>query len=426
MEVSTKLFNAQATKNFSKINEQIQDTQAKIASGKSFLKASDDPVTASNLSAKREQKILLERFIKNGNTAKTRLDLADSGLNQVINVLTRFSELSIQAANDTNGVDDRLAMVKEMEELATLVLEITNTQDANGKSIFAGFKAATSAFNKRLDGTVEYVGDRGKHALQVSENMKVVSGLDGGTVFGSIKTDFGRKSIFEILENSINAAKTASQVSSKGTAPAKAELELAVSRNPQNWSFDLEGSEGKININMNLSQASISDLKDQINLHTDKTGIVATYDETTKKITLSEKFAGSIVISNLEIEGVNNATREPEFYFTMESIDGEGNKGSAGGHQSGLVAPHPHASSLRLVHHVGPVRTEKHVGRRPPHCIPLDHHIHSRADQEAPIRHGSIAAPGDEAVHVRYRPRHEHERVTAGLECVAVAAVGSD
>ena len=173
------------------------------------------------MSAKREQKILLERFIKNGNTAKTRLDLADSGLNQVINVLTRFSELSIQAANDTNGVDDRLAMVKEMEELATLVLEITNTQDANGKSIFAGFKAATSAFNKKLDGTVEYVGDRGKHALQVSENMKVVSGLDGGTVFGSIKTDFGRKSIFEILENSINAAKTASQVSSKGTAPSK-------------------------------------------------------------------------------------------------------------------------------------------------------------------------------------------------------------
>ena len=65
--------------------------------------------------------------------------MADSGLNQVISVLTRFSELSIQAANDTNGVDDRLAMVKEMEELATLVLEI-NTQDANGKSIFAGFR----------------------------------------------------------------------------------------------------------------------------------------------------------------------------------------------------------------------------------------------------------------------------------------------
>ena len=38
--------------------------------------------------------------MKNGNTAKTRLDLADSGLNRYKR-LTRFSELSIQAANDT-------------------------------------------------------------------------------------------------------------------------------------------------------------------------------------------------------------------------------------------------------------------------------------------------------------------------------------
>ena len=33
-----------------------------------------------------------------------------------------------------------------------------------------------------------------------------------------------------------------------------------------------------------------------------------------------------LTISNLEIEGVDGATTEPEFYFQMESIDGEGNK----------------------------------------------------------------------------------------------------
>ena len=33
---------------------------------------------------------------------------------------------------------------------------------------------------------------------------------------------------------------------------------------------------------MNLSQASISDLRDEINLYTDKTGIEASYDEATK------------------------------------------------------------------------------------------------------------------------------------------------
>jgi flagellar hook-associated protein 3 FlgL len=61
-------------------------------------------------------------------------------------------------------------------------------------------------------------------------------------------------------------------------------------------------------------------------LYTAQTGIIATYDETSKKITLSEKFAGEIVVSNLNIEGVTNASSEPEFYMQMESIDGEGNK----------------------------------------------------------------------------------------------------
>ena len=81
-------------------------------------------------------------------------------------------------------------------------------------------------------------------------------------------------------------------MTSHGSAPAKAELELAVSRNPQNWSFDLEGSEGKVSINLNLSQASLSDLKDEINVFTDQTGIEATYDETTKKITLVKNLQG--------------------------------------------------------------------------------------------------------------------------------------
>ena len=325
MKVSTKLFNEQQIRQFSSLNEDIQKLQDRISSGKNIIVASDDPIGAVNLSGLQQVKERFSQYSRNADNAINRLTIADTALQSVTNLMVRAKELAIQAANDTYGVDDRLAMVKEMEELSTLVLEITNTQDANGKSIFAGFKAATSAFNKKLDGTVEYVGDRGKHALQVSENMKVVSALDGGTVFGSIKTDFGRKSIFEILENSINAATTASFVTSHGTAPAKAELELAVSRNPQNWSFDIEGSEGKVNINLNLSQASLSDLKDEINLFTDQTGIEASYDEETKKITLTEKFAREIKISNLEIEGVDKASTEPEFYVNMESIDGEGN-----------------------------------------------------------------------------------------------------
>ena len=72
---------------------------------------------------------------------------------------------------------------------------------------------------------------------------------------------------------------------------------------------------------MNLSQASISDLRDEINLHTDKTGIEATYDEATKKIALSEKFAEQLRYPILILKALTELLK-PEFYFKMESIDG--------------------------------------------------------------------------------------------------------
>ena len=111
MEISTKLFNKQAISRFGEINEDIQSLQAQIATGKSILRASDDPVAAVNLSVAKEQRNLLERFETNAHDAKRRLALTDGALQQAINVMTRISELAIQAANDTYGTkitdDDR-------------------------------------------------------------------------------------------------------------------------------------------------------------------------------------------------------------------------------------------------------------------------------------------------------------------------------
>ena len=56
MQVSTKLFNQQSVNQFGKLTEEIQDLQAKVATGKNILKSSDDPVAAVELSAAKEQK----------------------------------------------------------------------------------------------------------------------------------------------------------------------------------------------------------------------------------------------------------------------------------------------------------------------------------------------------------------------------------
>ena len=139
MQVSTKLFNEQSVRQFGKISEDVQNLQAKVSTGKNILRSSDDPVAAVELSAAKEQKNILERFKRNVDSAQRRLDLADGSMQQAINVMTRISELAIQAGNDTNGVAERVAIRTEVEQLANVMLEIANTRDAQGQSLFAGY-----------------------------------------------------------------------------------------------------------------------------------------------------------------------------------------------------------------------------------------------------------------------------------------------
>ena len=189
MEISTKLFNKQAISRFGEINEDIQSLQAQIATGKSILRASDDPVAAVNLSVAKEQRNLLERFETNAHDAKRRLALTDGALQQAINVMTRISELAIQAANDTYGTQDRAAIEREVDELTGVMVSIANTRDARGLNLFGGFRTDIDAFKQHPDGRITYEGDAGQRQLKLSESLQVTTSLDGANAFMRVETN---------------------------------------------------------------------------------------------------------------------------------------------------------------------------------------------------------------------------------------------
>ena len=80
------------------------------------------------------------------------------------------------------------------------MIDLANTRDAYGQSLFSGFKTDADAFVRNLDGTVSYNGDRGIHTVQVSENVNVSTAVDGESVFGRVQTAGGPKSVFEVVE----------------------------------------------------------------------------------------------------------------------------------------------------------------------------------------------------------------------------------
>ena len=325
MKVSTKLFNEQQIRQFSSLNEDIQKLQDRISSGKNIVVASDDPVGSVNLSGYKTVKQQLDQYLKNVNSAQTRLSLVDTNLQNLSTIMIRANELLIQASSDVLGRSDREAIALEIDEMKEELLSLANQQDANGSFIFGGFKTKTQPFQENLDGKIEYKGDAGTTSLSVSETMVVQTSVDGESLFQKIKGSSGvTVSMFTMLENISNSVRTASSAVHATKADTHAEFEITNS-DYGTWSFDITGHGGTANISVELTGDDPADIIKAIN--NANIGITASQSSTNpKKIKLDSSQQGEIEIKNLEIPNIKTAQKVPTSFITFDPLDASGNK----------------------------------------------------------------------------------------------------
>ena len=203
MPISTRVYNDQAMSTLNRITGDIQDIQSRIATGRNILKASDSPAVGAKISFTKDQKVLLERYNTNIDRSLNRMAQAESAIATSVNVLQRIYELSVQARNDTNNAGDRSAIAMEVRNLRDQMLSLANSRDTNGRYIFAGYKVDLKPFVQTEDGKVEHKGDRGVHTLQISDNQRLSTSLDGAEVFLRVRQEEGIVDIFESIDDMI-------------------------------------------------------------------------------------------------------------------------------------------------------------------------------------------------------------------------------
>ena len=325
MKVSTKLFNEQQIRQFSSLNEDIQKLQDKISSGKNIVVASDDPVGSVNLSGYKTVKQQLDQYLKNVDSAQTRLSLVDTNLQNLSTIMIRANELLIQASSDVLGRSDREAIALEIDEMKDEVLSLANQQDANGSFIFGGYKTKNQPFQKNIEGKIEYKGDAGRTSLSVSETMAVQTSVDGESLFQKIKGTTGvTVSMFTMLENISHSVRTASSAVHATKADTHAEFEIT-NRDYGTWTFDITGHAGTANISVELTGDDPADIIKAIN--NANIGITASQSTTNpKKIKLDSSQQGIIEIKNLEIPNIKTAQKVPTSFITFDPLDASGNK----------------------------------------------------------------------------------------------------
>ena len=127
--INTNVQTLESRFSLDKINKELGVTQLRLSTGFRINRAEDDAAGFS-ISAKLSSRIAgLEQGLSNTGDAKSVLDIAESSLNSMLDILTTLKTKATQAANDTYGVDERQfiqdqidSLVNELNSLVTITV----------------------------------------------------------------------------------------------------------------------------------------------------------------------------------------------------------------------------------------------------------------------------------------------------------------
>lgn len=168
----------------------LNQTEQQLATGRRILNPSDDPVAAVQILDITEDLALVDQYQRNSNLAEGQIALEETVLADVGNLLQRVRELVVQANNASQGPEARQSIATEIESRLDELQALSNTQDANGEYIFAGFQADSKPFSSQAGG-FSYNGDDGQRFLQLGSGTQVAVRDSGFDIFMSIPSGNG-------------------------------------------------------------------------------------------------------------------------------------------------------------------------------------------------------------------------------------------
>jgi len=154
----------------------ILKLQERLSTGLSMNNASDNPLdfpVALNL---RSDIMSGRQFVSNVDYATTDLELTETTLGSVTEVLKKARDLALQGATDFSP-EARVAVAYEVGEILNQVIDLSNT-NYNGKFLFAGSQTQTKPFES-VDGTIRYKGDDATRQTLIGTQSKIGINLNG-------------------------------------------------------------------------------------------------------------------------------------------------------------------------------------------------------------------------------------------------------
>ena len=200
----------------------ITDSQAswlkvgeQLSSGRRVTTPSDDPsaasraVVLSQTQQKGSQYALARTFAEQG------LSLEENALKGVTSSIQSAQTLIINGSTGTLSDDDRGSIATQLEGIRAQLLNQANSQDANGRYIFAGYKTDSAPFVDGAGTGVTYTGGTEAITQKVDTSRTMTVAHTGDNVFMSITSNATKEpdgsasetNLFKMLDSAIAALK---------------------------------------------------------------------------------------------------------------------------------------------------------------------------------------------------------------------------
>ncbi len=210
------------------ISNRMFDLQQQAATGKKMNAPSDDPAAIKPLLNYRVESKTTERYLTHMGFAQDKMDIQDSSLDRMENLLVQAKETGIQSLNGAVNEEDRKVLADEIGLIFDVLLDAGNTK-ANGEYTFAGYQDETLPFTENTDydpdnydlkdastWPVSYQGDANRKTVEVAPGQRLETGLTGcelllGDADNNQEQDAAGTNIYAVIKNLEHAIRTGDQ-----------------------------------------------------------------------------------------------------------------------------------------------------------------------------------------------------------------------
>ncbi|CAB5699047.1 Flagellin [Delftia tsuruhatensis] len=133
--INTNLISLNAQRNLNTSQSSLSTTMQRLSSGLRVNSAKDDAAGLAIAERMNAQVRGMNVAMRNANDGISMAQTAEGALSKIGDNLQRMRELAVQAANDTNGSNDRASLDKEYQQLAQEIARVVSSTQFNGRQL---------------------------------------------------------------------------------------------------------------------------------------------------------------------------------------------------------------------------------------------------------------------------------------------------